>query len=166
MICENLDAFGRRAGRTVKRVTRRIGEERKEYPFLEVVTIRVKSQGRPDIGEQRESERIRGGGKEKERNVLRKDYDTERRLFEGNGYRDLSDARTVEISIDSQLGRIPSVVSAPMPHPPNSSSHSLRQPSSFHFSAAVVSLRDFKSLSPSVRRYLDRKGFSHNDALI
>lgn len=31
--------------------------------------------------------------------------------------RDLSDACTVEISIDSQLGRIPSVVSAPIPHP-------------------------------------------------
>lgn len=31
--------------------------------------------------------------------------------------RDLSDACTVEISIDSQLGWIPSVVSAPIPHP-------------------------------------------------
>lgn len=68
----------------------------------------------------------RGRGREKkgkmeekrgETDVLRKDYDTERRLFEGNGYRDLFDARTVEISIDSQLGWIPSVVSAPIPHP-------------------------------------------------
>lgn len=91
---------------------------------LEVATIQVKSQSRPDIGEQRESGRIRGRGKERkksererETDVLRKDYDTERRLFEGNGYRDLFDARTVEISIDSQLGRIPSVVSAPIPHP-------------------------------------------------
>lgn len=56
-------------------------------------------------------------GKKGETDVLRKDYDTERRLFEGNGYRDLFDARTVEISIDSQLGWIPSVVSAPIPHP-------------------------------------------------
>lgn len=57
------------------------------------------------------------GEKKGETDVLRKDYDTERRLFEGNGYRDLFDVRTVEISIDSQLGWIPSVVSAPIPHP-------------------------------------------------
>lgn len=54
---------------------------------------------------------------ERTTNVLGKDYDTERRLFGGNGYRDLPDACTVEISIDSQLGRIPGVVSTPMPHP-------------------------------------------------
>lgn len=46
-------------------------------------------------------------------NVLGKDYDIERRLFGRDRYRDFSDARTVEISIDSQLGRIPNVVSAP-----------------------------------------------------
>lgn len=88
---------------------------------------------------------------------------------------EISDARTVEISIDSQLGRIPSVVSAPILHLPPSPKLSwppprlhlaLRQPPSFLFSSAVVSLRDSKSLSPSVRRYLGRKGFSHNDALI
>lgn len=57
----------------------------------------------------------RGG--ENDECALGKDYDTERRLFGGNGYRDLSYACTVEISIDSQLGWIPSVVSAPIPQP-------------------------------------------------
>lgn len=70
---------------------------------------------RPDIGKQREREREMKRGREND-DVRGKDYDTERRLFEGNGYRDLFDACTVEISIDSQLGRIPSVVSAPIPH--------------------------------------------------
>lgn len=67
--------------------------------------------------ERSESEKPTERERERETNVHRKDYDTERRLFEGNGYRDLSDARTVEISIDSQLGRILSVVSSPIPHP-------------------------------------------------
>lgn len=56
--------------------------------------------------------------KERATNVRGKAYDTERRLFGENGYRDFSNARTVEISIDSQLGRIPSVVSAPIPLTP------------------------------------------------
>lgn len=80
---------------------------------------------------------------ERTTNVLGKDYDTERRLFGGNGYRDLPGACTVEISIDSQLGRIPGVVSTPMPHP-----HLLTLPSqtptTFSFSF-LLSFRGSKS---------------------
>lgn len=58
--------------------------------------------------------RAKEGEEARTTNVLGKDYDTERCLFGGNGYRDFSpSARTVEISIDSQLGRILNVVSAP-----------------------------------------------------
>lgn len=73
----------------------------------------------------RKTTRTRKRWSEEERtmNALGKDYDTERRLFRGNGYRDLSDACTVEISIDSQLGWIPSVVSASIPHPLTLPSH-------------------------------------------
>lgn len=76
-------------------------------------------------------------------NVLGKDYDTERRLFRGNGYRDLCDACTVEISIDSQLGWIPSVVSAPI-LPLNPTISTSDHPSSYHLFS--------KSFSPSVHR--------------
>lgn len=62
----------------------------------------------------------------------------------GNGYQDLlCDARTVKIPIDSQLGRIANVVSAPIPHP----------------RFLNLSWLGSKSLSPSVRRYLGWKGF-------
>lgn len=99
-------------------------------------------------------------GRENDECALGKDYDTERRLFGGNGYRDLSDACTVEISIDSPLGWIPSVVSAPIPH-----SHPLTLP--FHSPATLllllppITLSWFEVLSPSVHRYLSRNGFLH-----
>jgi len=92
-------------------------------------------------------------------NVLGKDYDTERHLFGGNGYRDSSDACTVEISIDSQLGRIPSVVSTPVtsqpyflrlrPHSPSPSSY-----------------RPFVARSPFSFCSISQNGFLHNGALI
>lgn len=102
--------------------------------------------------------RKRWSEEERTMNALGKDYDTERRLFRGNGYRDLSNACTVEISIDSQLGWIPSVVSAPIPH-----SHPLTLP--FHPPTTIlllfppITLSRLEVLSPSVHWYLGRNGF-------
>lgn len=96
-------------------------------------------------------------------NVLGKDYDTERRFVRGKWIS--RPLRCVEISIDSQLGRIPSVVSAPISHrhpltlsslPPTTL---LLLPSSFRGSKFFLLLFSFCFL-------ISRNAFLHNGALI
>lgn len=108
--------------------TKRIGIS---VRFLDsaTATIRVKPPRIDRISgnnSERACEKRQGQKEENDESCLERITDTVKRLFVGNGYRDLFDAHRGEISIDSQLGRIPSVVSSSLiPHSCNPACHPL-----------------------------------------
>lgn len=124
-----------------------------------MATIRVKPRNRTDIGKQCKRERDEARKRERrmcsEKITIPKDG-----LFEGNGYRDLSDACIVEISIDSQLGRIPSVVSAPIPHRHPLTLSSLPPTTLFLLPSPFRGSKSFLLL------FTGQNAFLHNGALI